>query len=67
MQPGPRLWLVLCLALTASVAAACQTCRPQWQAAVYNRDFAPTLGTLLLPLAVIAAVAVAIHRSDERK
>jgi hypothetical protein len=47
------------------VAGACESCRPEWEAAVYNSDFLSTLGLLVLPMmAVLAIVAVVLHRTD---
>lgn len=43
---------------------ACQSCRPAWEAAVYNGGFFGMLGSLLLPVAVIGVVVFALARFD---
>jgi hypothetical protein len=65
MLRGIKAPLILGLALLSSAASACQTCRPQWQAGVYNADFGRTLGTLFVPLAVLGAIAYGIYKSDQ--
>jgi hypothetical protein len=50
------------LFLSNSAASwACSPCRPLVQTNVYNQDFGANIVLLLLPLAVLAIVATAIH------
>ena len=45
---------------------ACSPCRPLVQTNVYNQDFAANILMLLLPLAILAIVAMAIHFYSDR-
>lgn len=43
---------------------ACSQCKPLVQAEVYNHDFASNLCVLLLPLALLAAIASGLYFWD---
>jgi hypothetical protein len=55
MAQGPRvIWpLALCAWLYGAVAMACDVCRPQVQAGIFNERFAGRLALILMPLAVV--------------
>ena len=56
---------VPCLALLLALAAAapgCPRCRPAVRRTVYSAAFAPTLGEVLSPMAVLALGAVVAGR-----
>lgn len=52
------------LALHAAQSAACDTCRALVDGAVYGDGFLATLAMLLLPLALLVALGLGLHRSD---
>lgn len=52
------------LLLSAAPLWACPTCRPLVKSGVYNADFGSNLLVLLLPIAILAAIAGGLYFSD---
>lgn len=57
-----RTWVVAVCLPAAGPAAACPRCRALTRAAIADPEFVPRLCSVLLPVAVVAAVSILAHR-----
>lgn len=52
---------ILTLMFTVGDAVACQVCRPTVYAKVFDSEFLPMLGLLLVPLIIVLAIGLLVY------